>query len=317
MNETSDERNDPRVERLLALPPLTVDTERALGGIRRRLPAQRGFALPLGLFRVLSATAATIVVAGVLTIGGVADSFLHIFEPRAFVAISISPGDLTALPDLSGYGTVTWDAKPSPRAVTSVAAAAAEAGFTPARPASLPAGTKAEPTVAVLSRTSGTFTFEANAARQSAARVNRTPPPLPAGMDGAMLRGTVGAGVVQTFTGASATEVVVVAQLRTPTLEADGVTLDQLRTYRLAQPGISPQLAAQLRAIADPASTLPVPVPAGQTSRQVRVQGVEGLFVGDSTGLGSGVIWRKGDFVYAVGGPLTEAQVLTIANSLR
>ena len=44
---------------------------------------------------------------------------------------------------------------------------------------------------------------------------------------------------------------------------------------------------------------------------------VDGLFVGDSTGLGAGVVWRKDDFIYAVGGPLTEAQVLAVANSLR
>jgi hypothetical protein len=48
----------------------------------------------------------------------------------------------------------------------------------------------------------------------------------------------------------------------------------------------------------------------------VTVQGVQGLAVGDSTGLGSVVIWEKDGIIYGVGGPLTEDQVLDIANSL-
>ena len=52
------------------------------------------------------------------------------------------------------------------------------------------------------------------------------------------------------------------------------------------------------------------------TSKKVSVQGVEGIFVGDSTGLGSAVIWQKDGIVYGVAGTLTEQQVLAVANSL-
>ena len=77
------------------------------------------------------------------------------------------------------------------------------------------------------------------------------------------------------------------------------------------------QLAAQIRAIKDPSSTLPVPIPVDMaTSKKVTVQGVEGIFVGDSTGLGSAVIWQKDGIVYGVAGTLTEQQVLAVANSL-
>ena len=47
------------------------------------------------------------------------------------------------------------------------------------------------------------------------------------------------------------------------------------------------------------------------------VHGVSGLFVGDSTGLGSAVLWQQNGLVYVVGGTLTEAEVLAVANSLR
>jgi len=81
---------------------------------------------------------------------------------------------------------------------------------------------------------------------------------------------------------------------------------------------VSPALAAQIRAIGDPASTLPVPIPVGVAqAKNVSVHGTTGLFVGDSTGLGSGVIWVQNGLVYVVGGTLTESEVLAVANSLK
>ena len=46
------------------------------------------------------------------------------------------------------------------------------------------------------------------------------------------------------------------------------------------------------------------------------VDGVQGVLVGDNTGLGAGVIWIKDGFVYGVGGTLSQDQVLAIARSL-
>ena len=81
---------------------------------------------------------------------------------------------------------------------------------------------------------------------------------------------------------------------------------------------MSPALAAQIRAIGDPATTLPIPIPVGQAAaKNVKVHGVTGLFIGDSTGLGSGVLWQQNGLVYVVGGTLTEAETLAVANSLK
>jgi hypothetical protein len=183
-----------------------------------------------------------------------------------------------------------------------------------------------------MPKTTATFTFSAEKARQAAAAQKRTPPPMPANMDGSKLfitggpavvtfyddgttpTGTTGATGASPFTGMPK---LIVAQGKPPVVQSDGVTVDQLQSYLLQQPGISPQLAAQIRAIKDPSTTLPVPIPVDlATSKKVTVQGVEGIFVGDSTGLGSAVIWQKDGIVYGVAGTLTEQQVLAVANSL-
>lgn len=110
----------------------------------------------------------------------------------------------------------------------------------------------------------------------------------------------------------------VVMQTLAPTVTSTGVTVKELEQYLLSQPGISPQLVAAIQSIADPSSTMPVPVPVNKvTSKSVQVQGVDGLLLGDSTGLGSVVMWQKGGIVYVVGGQVKDSEALDVANSLR
>jgi hypothetical protein len=147
-------------------------------------------------------------------------------------------------------------------------------------------------------------------------------------MDGSKLFITGGPAVVQIWgapagaTGATGAypdvPTLVVGQAKAPTVSSDGVTVDELRTYLLSQPGISPQLAAAIRAIGDPSSTLPVPVPAElAVSHPVTVQGVPGLYIGDNTGIASAVIWQKDGMMFEVIGSFSESQALAIANSMR
>ena len=109
----------------------------------------------------------------------------------------------------------------------------------------------------------------------------------------------------------------VIAEGVRPTASTNGATLQQLEDFLVAQPGVSPQLAAEIRAIGDPASTLPIPVITGlMTSQTISIDGVQGVVTGDSTGLGSAVIWEKDGVVYAVGGLLPQSEVVDIARSL-
>ena len=313
-------------ERLLELPRVAPDTDAALARFRAAVAATgarqaRGVMPPALLGRTtrwVALAAGVIALLTGLTMTGVADSILQIFEAKQVTAVTVTATDVQALEGLSAYGTLTWSAKPAPHPAASLAAAAAETGL-PAPTVTLPAGVAASAHYGVLARTSATFVFDAAKAGASAAAIGRTAPPMPAKIDGSTLVYTGGPALIETYGDPDRDGgglVVIVG--RAPTVSSDGVSLADLRAYLLAQPGISPALAAQIRAIGDPATTLPVPIPAGQASaKNVRVHGVTGVFVGDSTGLGSGVIWVQEGLVYAVGGTLTEAQTLAVANSLR
>ncbi len=330
---------------VLALPLAALDSRSALERVRRQtaarppssqtaFPAARA-ALQINTRRFARPAAVGLVaaiLAGVLMASGMAQSFLTIFEPRQFVAVPVSRSDyLSAMAELSDYGSFKWSAAPNTHEVADPGAAAAESGFRVLTPSALPSGVPSAVRYLVVPYTTGTFTFSAERTRAAAARVGKPLPLMPASIDGSSLYVSAGPVLLQIYGISSdgksgSTEAggilenipaLVIAQEKAPTVASSGVSLRQLEDYLLAQPGISPQLKAQLRAINDPATTLPIPIPADQaSSHPVQVQGVRGLFVGDSTGLGSGAIWQKDGVVYGVAGMLTESQVLAIADSL-
>ena len=320
---------------------MRVDTERALAAIRQRIERE-GIRPVVGSPRIarlpvlsvwakgLAAAASVVLVLTLLTVSGVAETILTVFEPKQVAAVPITNADIqTAMNSLQSYGTLTWSAPPKPVEVPDAAAAARESGLAVVRPGTLP-GTVNQANVhyGVMPRTTATFTFSADATRTSAAKLGRTPPPMPTNIDGSKLFITGGPAVVQFYgnlpdhSGASpdplaAVPQLIIAQGKAPLVQSDGVTVEQLQAYLLAQPGITPALAAEIKAIKDPSSTLPIPVPVNfGTSKNVTVQGVQGVFIGDTTGLGSAVIWEKDGIVYGVAGTLTESEIMAVANSL-
>ena len=338
--------NNTDIERALGTTEPQVNADDALARFQARVQSE-GIApvVPVARPRLtsrwmqgLAAAAGVVIVASALAVSGVAGSILQIFEPKSVVAVPITQGDLTALNTacaglnlqecMGAYGTFVWTTPPQPKEVQSRSLASAAAGFAVLAPATLPASVTGDPRYGVVNRSSATFTFSADATRQSAARQNRTAPPLPANIDGSKLFITGGPAVVQIWGAPAGTPgasgaypdvpTLVIGQAKAPTVSSDGVTVDELRAYLLSQPGISPQLAAAIRAIGDPSSTLPVPVPAELAiSHPVTVQGVQGLYVGDNTGIASAVIWQKDGMMFEVIGSFTESQALAIANSMR
>jgi hypothetical protein len=110
----------------------------------------------------------------------------------------------------------------------------------------------------------------------------------------------------------------VIGQTTAPTVTSTGASAADVEKYLLAQPGISPDLKSAITSIGDPTTTLPIPVPVGKaTSHPVQVQGVTGLSVADSTGIGGGIIWQKNGMVYGVAGTLTENDLIAVADSLQ
>jgi len=303
---------------------LDPDAGAALGRLRERAraagPSVRSsgtasFRAPL---KWAGAAAAALVVAAALGVTGVADSIFQIFEAKQFTAVNVAPGDLRTLEQLGAFGTLTWSQQPTPHQVASAAAASAATGIG-APTVTVPARVSDPAAYAVLDRTTATFTFDAAKAAASAAKIGRTMAPMPARIDGSTLIFVGGPAIVVTYgTGTGAPGVAVVVA-KTPTISSDRASIADIQGYLLAQPGISPELAAQIRGINDAASTLPLPIPVGRAAtKPVTVHGVaNGLFVGDSTGLGSGVIWQQNGLVYLVGGTLTESETLAVANSLK
>jgi hypothetical protein len=338
--------NDTDIERALGTTEPRVDADEALARFQTRVQSE-GIApvLPVARPRAssrwlqgLAAAAGVVIVASALTLSGVAESVLKIFEPKSVIAVPLTEGDLNYLgqacaglnlPEcLGAYGTFEWTAAPQPKEVNTRSQASAQAGFTALAPTSLPSSVTGDPRYGVVNRSTATFTFSADSTQQTAARQNRTAPPLPANIDGSKLFITGGPAVVQIWGAPAGAPVsrgqadviptLIVGQAKAPTVSSDRVTVDELRAYLLSQPGISPQLAAAIRAIGDPSSTLPVPVPAELAiSHAVSVQGVQGLYVGDNTGIASAVIWQKDGMMFEVIGSFTESQALAIANSMR
>ena len=191
-------------------------------------------------------------------------------------------------------------------------------------------------------------------AEQAAAKDGDTVPPAPPGVDGSVLQVATGAGALEVWgltlpggTGASVglfgassskpdgtsgspaagsaaagnSPVVsdlpqlAVAEVQGPTVSSSGADLATLESYLLSQPGISPELAAQIRAIAEPSSTLPIPVPAGATSSTIDLNGHTAVVLATGNE-GSAVIWAENGRLFAVLGQASALDLLDVARQI-
>jgi hypothetical protein len=279
----------------------------------------------------LAAVAALAILFGA-PVGSIAQSFLTIFQPKQFVAIDVSSmqGKHALLPALGDYGTFASVRPAATSRPASLAEASAFAGFRVLSPASVPDQVGSAHGYRAMKATVNAFRFDAARARKSVARTGKALPPMPAGIDGTRVTIAVGP-MVETIWGSARAafngrslrsafdrDGLVVIQSRAPVVRSSGASLADLEDYLLRMPGLSPELADQIRAIGDPGSTLPVPiVGAKQSAHPVDIGGAPGLAIGDNTGLGAGVLWQRDGYVYAVFGTLTQDQVVAIATSLR
>jgi hypothetical protein len=104
-----------------------------------------------------------------------------------------------------------------------------------------------------------------------------------------------------------------------PKVTSTKASVKDIENYLVSLPGVSDNLKTQIRGLEDPASTLPIPIPADYaTSHPVKIDAsTSGVAIGDNSGFGSFVIFVKGGIVYGVGGTVKEDQVLPVATSLR
>jgi hypothetical protein len=302
------------------------DAQRALGRFAERASRERMEARPswmsaltaraslasASLMRPVVAGVATVAILFAATVTGVAETILTVFEPQRIQTVQVDPRQLASVPDPGEYGTLTWISRPEPREVSDAAAAEAAAGFRPLAPAALPASVPATARFSVMPEAKATFQFDEAKARAAAARVNATLPPMPQTVAATTLTMTGGPGVMQQY---GTTQIV---QLRAPVVTSNGASVNELRDYALAQPGVPPSVAAQIRAIGDPVRTMLIPVGLDVgDAKPVSVRGTQGYLFGDDTGLGSGAVWLENGYVFAVMGPLKQADLLALVASLR
>jgi hypothetical protein len=318
---------------LLAVPDANVNLARALQHVHSAPQAQPrfGFRLPLarpGSRPMIIALAATVAAVALLVVGLAQGGV--VFAPSSVTPVPVTLADMQALSQLSAYGTVTWTKQPQLQVATSAADAATVSGLQAPKVGTLPQGVSSIVTYAAMSQAVAEFTFSADKAASAAANTGKALPKMPAGMDGVKLTVTVGPAVGEIFgdlkpsTGADVSQAnlpqLIVGKSSAPTATSSSalVTVKQLESYLLTLPGISPELAAAIRAIGDPSTTLPIPIPIEYaTSSKVQVQGVQGIALGDNTGVGSGVIWVKDGVVYAVAGTIKQSDAINIANNLK
>ncbi|HET9342108.1 MAG TPA: hypothetical protein VFO25_04200 [Candidatus Eremiobacteraceae bacterium] len=331
-----------------SIPSVSSGLQRLIGPLRRRYVAPAIGAL----------AAAVLVVAFVFTpMGTLAQSFLTIFEPHTFVAINISKGELQYMPDLKSFGTMAQQGATAHREVATAALASALTHIPARLPSYVPPNLSREAHYYAISPVSAAFQFSAARARAYAASVHKPIPPMPPGLDGSVLTLHAGPMIVVTY-GAqlpsapmrhSATEQVrsggtiddkssdantrverepsddisnlpplVVVEAVAPRVYSTGATTREIEDYLLAMPGVAPQLADEIRAIGDPSTTMPIPVPIDKSySQQVAIDGAQGLAIGDNTGVGGMIVWQKNGIVYGVCGGMQQRQLMEIAQSLR
>ena len=319
---------------LLVVPAAHIDVARAFNRVMNA-PAARprfGFRLPVvrpGPRPIVLAFAAAI--AAVALLASAVALNQGSWTPNTVTPVPVTVADMQALSQLADYGTVTWTKQPSLQIVTSASDAAAVAGgLQPPTVSNLPKGVSPNITYAAMPQAVAVFTFSADKAAGAAAKHGKTLPALPKGMDGAQLTVTVGPAVGEIFgninqnqnSGSDTSQInlpqLLVGASSAPVATSTQVTVKQMEDTILAQPGISAELKAAIRAIGNPGTTLPIPVPVQYaTSRNVTIQGVNGVALGDNTGVGSAVIWVKNHVVYAVAGSIKQSDAIDIANNLK
>ncbi|MDB5027509.1 MAG: uncharacterized protein JWO66_1198 [Candidatus Eremiobacteraeota bacterium] len=256
---------------------------------------------------------------------------LSVFQPAQVRAISVTPADaraLRAFPPLEAFGTLRGTRSPGLDEVASASEAAQEAGFALRLPGGVPAGLARDVRYQVTRRARTSFTFDRSKAATWARAHKVALRPVPSGLDGATYTATLEPVAIVTYgavpanrraeRGARRGTFLAVIQAPVPTVTSNGASLRTLADWFSAQPGVPKNLVAQIDAIGDPTQTLPIPIRFDkQTAMKIEVDGVEGLAIGDETGIGSAVVWTKGGKLYAVGGTFTQSRVLALADSLR
>lgn len=282
---------------------------------------------------VAAGLVAALVLAGLLvTPGGraAAAGFLAQFRSQRFEVVSLDPGQSSQVADVVGglvqTGVFTGDALHlsgfgEPEVVAGLDEAARVAGFAVSAvdPAALPAGVERTPQRVLVTRARETrLTFDRDRALAYLRGHGRPDARLPERYDGTQLVVQVPAAVVQQFAGRDGVPALLVGKAGTVGLTTEGgASLEELREVVLGLPGLPAETVAQLRAIGDWRTTLPLPVPSDQVrSRPATVDGAEAVSFADPSGRLNALLWQRGGHIWGVAGVIGSDEALDVADSL-
>ena len=282
---------------------------------------------------VAAGLVAALVLTGLLvTPGGraAAAGFLAQFRSQRFEVVSLDPGQSSQVADVVGglvqTGVFTGDARQlsglgEPEVVAGLDEAARVAGFAVSAvdPAALPAGVERTPQRVLVTRARETrLTFDRDRALAYLRGHGRPDARLPERYDGTQLVVQVPAAVVQQFAGRDGVPALLVGKAGTVGLTTEGgASLEELREVVLGLPGLPAETVAQLRAVGDWRTTLPLPVPSDQVrSRPATVDGAEAVSFADQSGRLNALLWQRGGHIWGVAGVVGSDEALDVANSL-
>jgi hypothetical protein len=282
---------------------------------------------------VAAALVAAVVLVGlVATPGGraAAAGFLAQFRSQQFQVVSLDAHQSTQIGDvvneLLEIGVFAGDSLEEagfgePRAAADLAEAGRVAGFAvPAvDPSVLPAGVGRTPNRILVTPARETrIIFDRDRALDYLRRNGRPDARLPERYDRTQLVVQVPAAVVQQFAGRDGGPAVLVGKAGTLGLDTEGgASLEELRELVLGLPGLPAETVAQLRAIDDWRTTLPLPVPADQVRwRPATVGGAEAFSFADQTGRLHALLWQRGGYIWGVAGVLDSDEARDVADSL-
>ena len=124
--------------------------------------------------------------------------------------------------------------------------------------------------------------------------------------------------VVQQFAGRDGGPALLVGKAGMLGLDTEGgASLEELREVVLDLPGLPEETVAQLRAIGDWRTTLPLPVPTDEVSWDAtQVEGAEAISFADPSGRLHALLWQRSGSIWGVAGVVGADEARDVANSL-
>jgi len=265
--------------------------------------------------------------------GALASQLLSFFSIQQFQPVQVTKQDVQSLtsrpiPTLQDLGTLQIQSGSLHSQDNLTQAQAAQiATFPILMPNTLPPDISGTPDFSVIDTGHGTFTFSTSKAHAFFVKNGYGNVSIPANLDGATYDVTTSTGVVISYANQTTTQFMIV-EFPSPTVSATGsASLQELRDVALSIPGLPPQFVTQLKQIDLNSGVVPLPIPSGVDSQSIAVHGTQGLLLTKNISTtipnlkkfpaGSAIVWQSHGIIYAVGGTISNTNMLlNSANSL-